>query len=112
MAYSASNRPTLSDGKVLVGTTSGVFALSPADGGVQWTTETEWPVQTPPRVVGETVVAVSGRFGDRYTVHGVDPAAGEQRWTFAGRFRLTDPAVGERHAYLAESRSGLLALAV
>ncbi|WP_136588783.1 outer membrane protein assembly factor BamB family protein [Salinigranum halophilum] len=40
------------------------------------------PVQAPPRVVGTTVVAVSGRFGDRYTVHGLDPATGGRRWEF------------------------------
>jgi outer membrane protein assembly factor BamB len=80
-AYTADNPPTLADGRLVAGTTRGLSALSPATGDVQWSAETDWPVQTP-RLVGGTLVTVTGRYGDSSAVRGLDPATGERRWTF------------------------------
>ncbi|WP_318570310.1 PQQ-binding-like beta-propeller repeat protein [Salinigranum marinum] len=85
VAYSATNQPTLVDGRLFAGTAKGVSTLSPTTGDVQWSTKTDWPVQAPPHLVGETLVAVIGRFGEHYAVHGYDPETGERRWTFEPR---------------------------
>lgn len=84
VAYSATVAPAMAEtGSVLVGDSNGIVTkVAASDGGTQWTYNTSSPIQSTPTQVGDTVLAVEGRYNERFRVHGVDINRGTERWQF------------------------------
>jgi outer membrane protein assembly factor BamB len=67
-----------------------VTAVSSDEGDVEWTLDAGGgrAIRPTPRVVDDRVLVVSGGHREHRAVHGLDPATGEERWSFAPRERL------------------------
>lgn len=80
------SEPVLDGERLFAGSDDGtVTALSRDDGSVQWEYAAGNGVQGRPAVVEDLLLVVSGGvgLGDDHTVHALEAATGDERWTFA-----------------------------
>lgn len=87
--------------------TAGVFyAVDVANQTVEWTFETEAPIDTAPAVTAETVY-FANTAGNLYAV---DRESGEQLWSITVGAHPTSPAISGEWVYVSSDENGLLAL--
>jgi outer membrane protein assembly factor BamB len=96
----ASTVPTIADGRVIVGTGSGITALSVDDGTRQWTFETRGEVRSP-SVGGDTVYVPS----TDDNLYAVDAETGAERWRFLAGGPLAPKPTVTADSVLAASRN-------
>ncbi|MFB6171322.1 MAG: PQQ-binding-like beta-propeller repeat protein [Haloarculaceae archaeon] len=98
------HEPAVADGAVVVGTDAGtVHALAAGDGHRRWDADVGRPAAGAPLVDAGTAFVVGGEqgLGDEQRVVALDPATGEERWSFdAGGWWLALHGADDRSVYI------------
>jgi outer membrane protein assembly factor BamB len=110
--YVASS-PALADGRAYVGTFENQFLAVDLEGpSVAWTyedREREFPFYASAAVTSDLVLAA----GRDKTLHAIDRASGDRRWSFEGKARMdSSPVVVGDRAFIASKAGDLYALAL